>query len=185
MSYCFLIQVELFGSAVSVWKILALLSGPWSVSRLLIMVYLLVTSLSKIADQDSHIRLKKLQEVEDEKETNYKMSKDDKLSCLTKTCSHSKTDRKVDGRIADGRIVDYSVNNKEFINNFIPTSNIVLNDEGLLCIECTNEHLSHLFCTRKCVKNWCIHLQHDSDKQDNSCCKLRQRYTYYSSKVSS
>ncbi|XP_045198487.2 CDP-diacylglycerol--inositol 3-phosphatidyltransferase-like isoform X2 [Mercenaria mercenaria] len=55
-------EVPLFGSSICIWKVLAFLSAPWSVSRLCIMVYLLITSMTDIAHQDNLLRVKQRQE---------------------------------------------------------------------------------------------------------------------------
>jgi hypothetical protein len=41
---------------IGLWKLLAYLSAPWSVSRLVIMLYLLLISLTDIARQEGHDR---------------------------------------------------------------------------------------------------------------------------------
>ncbi|XP_060584762.1 uncharacterized protein LOC132740791 [Ruditapes philippinarum] len=62
--YTSLPEIQVFGSTMCIWKIIALMSAPWSITRLCIMVYLLLTSLSKIAHHDVLIRRNNRQETE-------------------------------------------------------------------------------------------------------------------------
>lgn len=44
--------LSLFGASIGLWKLLAVLAAPWSISRLLIMIYLLFTSMRNLGNQD-------------------------------------------------------------------------------------------------------------------------------------
>jgi len=51
------LSVSMFGMSFSLWKVIAWCSAPWSVSRLFIMLYLLVTSMYKLGTKDRLARL--------------------------------------------------------------------------------------------------------------------------------